>query len=65
VLSDMLQQPGGSVTMSKREYLECVLRLLTPEQILLSASSPTPYMLPIHIKLHFVALRRLGHEVQK
>jgi hypothetical protein len=51
--------------MSKREYLECVLRLLTPEQILLSASSPTPHMSSIHIKLHYVALRRLGHEVQK
>ena len=50
--------------MNKREYLECVLRLLTPEQILLSASSPTPYMLPIHIKLHYVALRKLGYEVQ-
>lgn len=46
--------------MSKREYLDCVLRLLTPEQILLSASNPTPYMRPIHIKLHYVALRRLG-----
>jgi hypothetical protein len=50
-------------SMSKKEYLQCVLRLLTPEQILLSASSPTPYMKPIHIKLHYVALRRLGHEV--
>ena len=50
--------------MSKREYLECVLRLLTPEQILLSASSPTPNLRPIHIKLHYVALRRLGHEVK-
>ena len=49
--------------MSKREYLQCVLRLLTPEQILLSASSPTPYMRPIHIKLHYLALRQLGYEV--
>jgi hypothetical protein len=48
------------VPMSKREYLECVLRLLTPEQIMLSASSPTQHMKPIHIKLHYVALRRLG-----
>jgi hypothetical protein len=46
--------------MSKREYLECVLRLLTPEQIKLSAENPTPYMRPIHIKLHYLALRKLG-----
>ena len=46
--------------MSKREYLACVMRLLTPEQIMLSASNPTPFMRPIHIKLHYVALRRLG-----
>jgi hypothetical protein len=46
--------------MSKREYLACVLRLLTPEQILLSAKNPTEHMRPIHIKLHYVALRRLG-----
>lgn len=46
--------------MSKKEYLACVLRLLTPEQIRLSAENPTPYMRPIHIKLHYVALRRLG-----
>jgi len=47
-------------TMTKREYLECVLRLLTPEQIRLSASSPTPYMSRTHVLLHYVALRRLG-----
>jgi hypothetical protein len=47
--------------MSKREYLSCVLRLLNPEQIKLSASSPTQYMSQTHIKLHYVALRRLGH----
>jgi hypothetical protein len=46
--------------MSKREYLECVMRLLTPEQIRLSAATPTPHMRPIHIKLHYVALRRLN-----
>ena len=49
--------------MTKTEYLQCLLRLLTPEQILLSANSPTPYMRPVHIKLHYVALRRLGREV--
>jgi hypothetical protein len=47
--------------MSKREYLSCVLRLLTPEQIKLSASSPTQHMSQTHIKLHYVALRQLGH----
>jgi hypothetical protein len=47
--------------MSKREYLSCVLRLLDPEQIKLSASSPTKYMTQTHIKLHYVALRQLGY----
>ena len=47
--------------MSKREYLNCVMRLLDPEQIRLSASSPTRYMTQTHVKLHYVALRRLGH----
>ena len=46
--------------MTKREYLECVLRLLTPEQIRLSAASPTKHMRAVHIKLHYIALRRLG-----
>jgi hypothetical protein len=47
--------------MSKKEYLSCVLRLLDPEQIKLSASSPTKHMTQTHVKLHYVALRRLGH----
>lgn len=47
--------------MTKREYLACVMRLLDPEQIKLSAASPTKYMTSMHIKLHYVALRRLGH----
>ena len=46
--------------MTKQEYLSCVLRLLTPEQIILSASNPTPHMRRIHVLLHYVALRRLG-----
>ena len=46
--------------MTKRKYLAKLLELLTPEQIKLSASKPTPYMSAMHIKLHFVALRRLG-----
>jgi hypothetical protein len=46
--------------MSKREYLACVLRLLTPEQIRLSAANLTPYMSRTHVLLHYVALRRLG-----
>lgn len=48
--------------MSRKEYLACVLRLLTPEQIKLSAASPTKYMTKTHVILHYVALRRLGHK---
>jgi hypothetical protein len=47
--------------MSKREYLSCVMRLLDPEQIKLSASNPTRYMTKTHVRLHYVALRRLGY----
>jgi hypothetical protein len=46
--------------MTKREYLACLLRLLTPEQIVLSAANPTAYMSRTHVLLHYVALRRLG-----
>jgi hypothetical protein len=46
--------------MTKREYLACLLRLLTPEQIALSAANPTAYMSRTHVLLHYVALRRLG-----
>jgi hypothetical protein len=48
--------------MTRKEYLGCVMRLLTAEQIILSASNPTKYMTKTHILLHFVALRRLGHK---
>jgi hypothetical protein len=47
--------------MKKAQYLQAVMTLLKPDQILLSANNPTRYMTTMHIKLHFVALRRLGY----
>lgn len=32
-----------------------------PSKSALSASSPTQYMTQTHVRLHYVALRRLGH----
>ena len=46
--------------MKKREYLNLLLSLLQPAEILKSAQNPTPYMSATHVKLHYVALRRLG-----
>jgi hypothetical protein len=48
--------------MSRKEYLACVLRLMTIDEILLSAASPTKYMTKTHVILHYVALRRLGYK---
>jgi len=47
--------------MTKTQYLQAVMTLLKPDQILLSANNPTRYMTAMHVKLHFVALRRLGY----
>lgn len=46
--------------MSKQKYLSNLMRLLTVDEIKLSASKPSAYMTSTHIKLHFIALRRLG-----
>lgn len=46
--------------MKKQQYLSDLVRLLTVEQITDSAKHPTRYMSQMHIKLHYVALRRLG-----
>ena len=46
--------------MTRSKYLAALLGLLTVDEIKQSAVSPSAYMTPTHIKLHFVALRRLG-----
>jgi hypothetical protein len=44
----------------KQKYLSDLIRLLSVDQIKLSASQPSAYMTSTHIKLHYVALRKLG-----
>ena len=51
--------------MSKRQYLATILRLhkagcLKADDIKHSAQNPTAYMTSTHIKLHYIALRKLG-----
>jgi len=46
--------------MRKRDYLNKLLELLSADEIRRSALNPTPYMSKTHIKLHWIALRRLG-----
>jgi hypothetical protein len=45
--------------MKKQKYLAALIGLLTIDEIRRSASSPSAYMTPMHIKLHHIALRRL------
>lgn len=46
--------------MKKREYLNLLLTLMRSEKIKQSAQNPTPYMTKMHIKLHYLALRKMG-----
>lgn len=47
--------------MSTRlQYLSNILRLLSVEEIKLSAEHPTAYMTRTDVLLHYVALRRLS-----
>jgi hypothetical protein len=46
--------------MKKQQYIKDLTRLLTPKQIKLSAANPSAYMSRTHIRLHYVALRRIG-----
>ena len=46
--------------MNRSVYLSALLRLLTVDQIIVSAANPSAYMTRTHILLHYVALRRLG-----
>lgn len=45
--------------MTRRKYLDALLRLMTADEIRRSAQHPSAYMTPTHIALHYVALRRL------
>jgi hypothetical protein len=53
-------KPKGE-TMRKQKYLTALIQLLTVDEIKQSAQNPSTYMTPLHVKLHYVALRRLGH----
>jgi hypothetical protein len=46
--------------LTRQKYLAALLSLLTVDEIKRSAAQPSAYMTQTHIKLHFVALRRLG-----
>jgi hypothetical protein len=46
--------------MNKQKYLSDLIRLLSIDEIKLSVSKPSKGMTSTHIKLHYVALRRLG-----
>ena len=46
--------------MTRQKYLVALLSLLTVDEIKRSAAAPSAYMTQTHIKLHFIALRRLG-----
>ena len=45
--------------MKRRQYLDAVLRLFTPDEIRRSAENPSKYMTRTHVLLHYAALRRL------
>jgi hypothetical protein len=47
--------------MKRSEYLSALLRLMTINEIALSARDPSAHMTKTHIALHYVALRRLGY----
>jgi hypothetical protein len=46
--------------MKRQKYLAALMGLLTVDEIKRSAASPSAYMTQTHIKLHYIALRRLG-----
>lgn len=46
--------------MRRRQYLDLLLRLMTPDEIKRSAAAPTAYMTRTHVLLHYIALRKLG-----
>lgn len=48
--------------MTKQKYLAAIIGLLTVDEIKRSAANPSAHMTPIHIKLHYIALRKLTGE---
>jgi ethanolamine utilization cobalamin adenosyltransferase len=48
--------------MQRRQYLDAVLRLFTPDEIRRSAENPSKYMTRTHVLLHYAALKRLGNQ---
>lgn len=47
--------------MTRREYLNHLLRLMPPDEIRRSAENPSAYMSRTHVLLHYVALRQLSN----
>lgn len=47
--------------MTRRQYLNALLRLMTADEIRRSAENPSAYMSQTHIALHYVALRQLSN----
>ena len=45
--------------MKRRQYLDAVLRLFTPDEIRRSAENPSNRMTRTHVLQHYIALRRL------
>jgi hypothetical protein len=48
--------------MKKQKYLAAIIGLLTIDEIKRSAASPSAHMTTTHIKLHYIALRKLTGE---
>lgn len=46
--------------MTRRTYLNNLLRLMTPAEIRRSAANPNAYMTRTHVLLHHIALKKLG-----
>jgi len=47
--------------MKRADYLRNLIRLFTVDEIKKSAANPSAYMTPLHVKLHYLALRKLGY----
>jgi hypothetical protein len=45
--------------MTRQKYLAALIGLLTVDEIKRSAANPSAYMTATHVKLHYIALRRL------
>jgi hypothetical protein len=47
--------------MKRADYLRSLITLLTVDEIKKSAANPSAYMTDTHVKLHHIALRKLGY----